>query len=214
MKTSKLFLAGALLLLPLFCQAQGLFAKYSDMNNVSSVYISKTMIEMNPELYTKDVNIGKIAKQLELVQILSTMDNGIKREMRRDIESVVRAQKYELLMKQKGIVSRMAFYVQRNGEKVKDLIMVVDGAATLKYVRLVGNMTLKDIQNIMKSQTTSENNYFSIPANEIKNALSEISIALNQIGNTESSRESNELKKGVEKLKKEVKSISLSYISF
>lgn len=60
------------------------------------------MIEMNPELYTKDVNVGKLAKQLELVQILSTMDNGIKREMRRDIESVVRAQKYELLMKQKA----------------------------------------------------------------------------------------------------------------
>ena len=115
MKTNRLFLAGVLLLLPLLCQAQGLFAKYSDMNNVSSVYISKAMIEMNPELYTKDVNVGKLAKQLELVQILSTMDNGIKREMRRDIESVVRAQKYELLMKQKGIVSRMAFYVKRKG---------------------------------------------------------------------------------------------------
>ena len=102
MKTNRLFLAGVLLLLPLLCQAQGLFAKYSDMNNVSSVYISKAMIEMNPELYTKDVNVGKLAKQLELVQILSTMDNGIKREMRRDIESVVRAQKYELLMKQKA----------------------------------------------------------------------------------------------------------------
>ena len=139
MKTNRLFLAGVLLLLPLLCQAQGLFAKYSDMNNVSSVYISKAMIEMNPELYTKDVNVGKLAKQLELVQILSTMDNGIKREMRRDIESVVRAQKYELLMKQKGIVSRMAFYVKRKGETVQDLIMVVDGAATLKYVRLVGD---------------------------------------------------------------------------
>ena len=79
MKTNRLFLAGVLLLLPLLCQAQGLFAKYSDMNNVSSVYISKAMIEMNPELYTKDVNVGKLAKQLELVQILSTMDNGIKR---------------------------------------------------------------------------------------------------------------------------------------
>ncbi|WP_455584909.1 DUF4252 domain-containing protein [Bacteroides sp.] len=214
MKTNRLFLAGVLLLLPLLCQAQSLFAKYSDMNNVSSVYISKTMIEMNPELYTKDVNIGKIAKQLELVQILSTMDNSIKREMRRDIESVVRAQKYELLMKQKGIVSRMAFYVLRKGDKVEDLIMVVDGAATLKYVRLVGNMTLKDIQNIMKSQKTSENNCISIPVDEIKKALNEISVALNEIQNTEDITELKDFKKEVERLKKEVKDGAISYISF
>lgn len=214
MKTNRLFLAGVLLLLPLLCQAQGLFAKYSDMNNVSSVYISKAMIEMNPELYTKDVNVGKLAKQLELVQILSTMDNGIKREMRRDIESVVRAQKYELLMKQKGIVSRMAFYVKRKGETVQDLIMVVDGAATLKYVRLVGDMTIKDIQNIMKSQKTSDNTYFSIPTHEINNAFKEISIALGELKKIEGITELKDLKKEMKKLQKETEEMGLSYIIF
>jgi len=207
MKTNRLFLAGVLLLLPLLCQAQGLFA---NMNNVSSVYISKAMIEMNPELYTKDVNVGKLAKQLELVQILSTMDNGIKREMRRDIESVVRAQKYELLMKQKGIVSRMAFYVKRKGETVQDLIMVVDGAATLKYVRLVGDMTIKDIQNIMKSQNT----YFSIPTHEINNAFKEISIALGELKKIEGITELKDLKKEMKKLQKETEEMGLSYIIF
>lgn len=214
MKTNRLFLAGVLLLLPLLCQAQGLFAKYSDMNNVSSVYISKAMIEMNPELYTKDVNVGKLAKQLELVQILSTMDNGIKREMRRDIESVVRAQKHELLMKQKGIVSRMAFYVKRKGETVQDLIMVVDGAATLKYVRLVGDMTIKDIQNIMKSQKTSDNTYFSIPTHEINNAFKEISIALGELKKIEGITELKDLKKEMKKLQKETEEMGLSYIIF
>ena len=214
MKTNRLFLAGVLLLLPLLCQAQGLFAKYSDMNNVSSVYISKAMIEMNPELYTKDVNVGKLAKQLELVQILSTMDNGIKREMRRDIESVVRAQKYELLMKQKGIVSSMAFYVNRKGETEQDLIMVVDGAATLKYVRLVGDMTIKDIQNIMKSQKTSDNTYFSIPTHEINNAFKEISIALGELKKIEGITELKDLKKEMKKLQKETEEMGLSYIIF
>ena len=198
MKTNRLFLAGVLLLLPLLCQAQGLFAKYSDMNNVSSVYISKAMIEMNPELYTKDVNVGKLAKQLELVQILSTMD----------------AQKYELLMKQKGIVSRMAFYVKRKGETVQDLIMVVDGAATLKYVRLVGDMTIKDIQNIMKSQKTSDNTYFSIPTHEINNAFKEISIALGELKKIEGITELKDLKKEMKKLQKETEEMGLSYIIF
>lgn len=206
MKTNRLFLAGILTLLPLLCQAQSLFAKYSDMDNVSSVYISKAMIEMNPELYTKDVNIGKLAKQLELVQILSTMDNEIKREMRRDIENVVRAQKYELLMKQKGIVSRMAFYVKRKEEKVQDLIMVVDGAATLKYVRLVGDMTLKDIQNIMNTQKTSENSYIDFNTKELNNFLNEMNLTISELEKMGEVSEAKSLKREIKKLEKEIKS--------
>lgn len=206
MKTNRLFLASILLLLPLLCQAQSLFAKYSDMNNVSSVYISKAMIEMNPELYTKDVNIGKIAKQLELVQILSTMDNGVKRELRRDIESVMQAQKYELLMKQKGIVSRMAFYVKRKGEKVQDLIMVVDGAATLKYIRLVGDMTLKDIQNIMKSQKTSENPYIDFNKEQLNGFLNAMNLAITGLERIGETSEARSLKREIKKIEKDIRS--------
>lgn len=206
MKTNRLFLASILLLLPLLCQAQSLFAKYSDMNNVSSVYISKAMIEMNPELYTKDVNIGKIAKQLELVQILSTMDNGVKRELRRDIESVMQAQKYELLMKQKGIVSRMAFYVKRKGEKVQDLIMVVDGAATLKYIRLVGDMTLKDIQNIMKSQKTSENPYIDFNKEQLNGFLNAMNLAITELERIGETSEARSLKREIKKIEKDIRS--------
>ena len=58
MKTMKMILAGVLLMLPLLCQAQkNLFNKYGDMKGVSSVYISKAMIETNPNLFTKDVYI-------------------------------------------------------------------------------------------------------------------------------------------------------------
>ena len=65
MKTMKMILAGVLLMLPLLCQAQkNLFNKYGDMKGVSSVYISKAMIETNPNLFTKDVYIGKVSGQL------------------------------------------------------------------------------------------------------------------------------------------------------
>ena len=148
MKTMKMILAGVLLMLPLLCQAQkNLFNKYGDMKGVSSVYISKAMIETNPNLFTKDVYIGKVSGQLNSVQVLSTMDNNVKKEMRKDLRSLVQSSRYELLMKQKGTVSSSEFYMSRKGEKVKELIMIVDGAATLKFVYLEGDMTLKDIQN-------------------------------------------------------------------
>lgn len=159
MKTKKITLSILVLLFCLIGNAQNnLFDKYSDLHNVSSVYISKTMIEMNPNLYTKDVFIGKVAGQLDAVYIISTMDNGIKKDLRKDIDEFIQKGKYELLMKQKGVVSRSAFYVKRKGtDQVRELIMITDGAATLKFVSLIGDLTLKDIQKITSYQSTSDN---------------------------------------------------------
>ena len=158
MKLNKILLAGVLLMLPLLCQAQkNIFNTYNDMKGVSSVYISKAMIEMNPNLFTKDIYIGKVSGKLESVQIVSTMDNNIKKDLRKDLRTLVQSSKYELLMKQKGNVSSSEFYINRKGDKVKELIMIIDGAANLKFVYLEGEMTLKDIQNIMMYQNTSMN---------------------------------------------------------
>ena len=74
--------------------------------------------------------------------------------MRKDLRAMVQSSKYELLMKQKGQVSSSEFYVNRRGDKVKELIMIIDGAAKLKFVYLEGEMTLKDIKNIMLYQHT------------------------------------------------------------
>lgn len=153
MKTNKLILTGVLLLLSLFCQAQkSLFNKYNDLKGVSSVYISKAMIESNPNLFTKDVYIGKVSGLLNSVQVLSTMDSNIRKELRKDLHALVESSNYELLMKQKGTVSSSEFYMSRKGDKVKELIMILDGAASLKFVYLEGEMTIKDIQNIMMYQ--------------------------------------------------------------
>ena len=90
MKTMKFILACVLLLSPLLCQAQkNLFNKYNDMKGVSSVYISKAMMELNPNLFMKDLYIGKVAEHLNSVQVLSTHDNKVREEMAKDIRSLV-----------------------------------------------------------------------------------------------------------------------------
>ena len=126
MKTMKFILVCVLLLSPLFCQAQkNLFNKYNDMKGVSSVYISKAMMELNPNLFMKDLYIGKVAEHLNSVQVLSTRDNKIREEMAKDI-------------------------------KIKELIMVMDGASSLKFVYMEGDMTTDDIKKLMLYQNTSQ----------------------------------------------------------
>ncbi|MCC8186879.1 MAG: DUF4252 domain-containing protein [Bacteroides sp.] len=129
-----------------------IFDKYNDMQNVSSVFISKAMIEMQPKLYTNDVYIGKVAGKLEGVYVISTLDNKVKQNLRKDIDDLIRKGKYELLMKQKGLTSSSAFYIKKKGDRIQELVMISDGAAKLNFTQLVGDLTLEDIQNITKRQ--------------------------------------------------------------
>lgn len=162
MRIIKITLFVLVAICPILVQAQSnLFDKYSDKSNVSSIYISKTMLEMQPDVYTKDVNISKVAGQLEAVYILSTRDNNVKKSMRSDLDDFVKKNKYEVLMKQKGVSSSSSFYVKKKGDKVKELVMITDAEPKLSYIHLVGDMTLKDIQRITSSQKLSYN--LSIP---------------------------------------------------
>lgn len=126
------------------------------------------MIDMNPNLLTKDIYIGKVAGQLNSVYILSTMDSNLKLNLKKEFRVLVYDSKYELLMKQKNTVTSSEFYINRKGDKVKGLIIIIDGTATLKCVYLEGEMTLKDIQNIMLYQNTRLNgNVYHIPGIEL-----------------------------------------------
>lgn len=203
MKNIRLLLISMLLIFPLLGQAQQeLFKKYSDMKNVSSVYISKAMLDMNPSLFTEDIYIGKAASQLNSVQIISTMDNKIKPEMLKDIRAKIKSSHYELLMKQKGTVSSSEFYVSRKGDKVKELVMVINGAASLKFVYLEGEMTTKDVQNILLYQNTGE---YTVPSRRFQlDALQAMDIQVPDIDLKDLQRtfNSDEWKKFLEDMKK------------
>lgn len=203
MKNIRLLLVSMLLIFPLLGQAQQeLFKKYSDMKNVSSVYISKAMLDMNPSLFTEDIYIGKAASQLNSVQIISTMDNKIKPEMLKDIRAKIKSSHYELLMKQKGTVSSSEFYVSRKGDKVKELVMVINGAASLKFVYLEGEMTTKDVQNILLYQNTGE---YTVPSRRFQlDALQAMDIQVPDIDLKDLQRtfNSDEWKKFLENMKK------------
>lgn len=161
MKTNRFLLSLAALILCLSINAQNkIFDKYNEMRSVSSVYISKAMIDMQSNVFAGDVYIGKMAGQLDGVYIISTRDANIKKELRQDLNKFIASEKYELLMKQKSTVSSSSFYIKSKGNKVKELVMITDGAATLKFISLIGDFSLKDIQNIAKSQDTSYHFHF------------------------------------------------------
>jgi len=152
--TDKMKTKNILLLLFLCCTSicfaqNKLFDKYSEMDNVTSVSISKAMFRMMPNFETNGLNLMNLKGKIEGLQILTTENNSIKETMRNDFKSLI-GKNHEELMKVKDGKTRATFYVKQKGDLISELIMLADTDKSFNVIRLAGNFTLQDIQEITK----------------------------------------------------------------
>ena len=132
------------------CFAQNkLFDKYSEMDNVTSVSISKAMFQMMPNFEKNGLNLMNLKGKIEGLQILTTENNSIKETMRNDFKNLI-GKDHEELMKVKDGKTRATFYVKQKGDLISELIMLADTDKSFNVIRLSGNFTLQDIQEITK----------------------------------------------------------------
>ena len=132
------------------CFAQNkLFDKYSEMDNVTSGSISKAMFQMMPNFETNGLNLMNLKGKIEGLQILTTENNSIKETMRNDFKNLI-GKDHEELMKVKDGKTRATFYVKQKGDLISELIMLADTDKSFNVIRLSGNFTLQDIQEITK----------------------------------------------------------------
>lgn len=132
------------------CFAQNkLFDKYSEMDNVTSIYISKAMFQMMPSFETNGLNLMNLKGKIEGLQVLSTDNNNIKEKMRTDFKGLI-GKDHEELMRVKDGNTRTTFYVKQKGDLISELIMLADTDSSFNVIQLAGKFTLQDIQEITK----------------------------------------------------------------
>ena len=70
------------------CFAQNkLFDKYADMDDVTSVYISKKMFQMMPVMETAGLNLANLKGKIESLQILTTQKADLRERMRGEFKA-------------------------------------------------------------------------------------------------------------------------------
>lgn len=124
-----------------------LFEKYVDANDVTSVNISKTMFEMMPDIQTDGLNMINLKGKIESLQILTTENVTQKENIRKDF-STLTGKEYEELMRVKSEDTKANFYIKKKGDQISELILLADSDDSFSVIRLLGNFTLRDIQNL------------------------------------------------------------------
>ena len=143
-------------LLMIFCSIlsygqQSYFDKLADMDGVTSVYISKSMLKLFPQGKTSvnGIDIGNIADRLDCIQILSSDESDMIGKLRKETSSISRENGYEELMKIREDGEKTTIYFNEKNKK-KEFVLLVDEKDEFTIISLVGDLTLKEIQGIVQ----------------------------------------------------------------
>lgn len=131
------------------CFAQNkLFDKYADMDDVTSVYISKKMFQMMPVVETAGLSLTNLKGKIESLQILNTERADLRERMRSEFNALI-GKEHEELMRVKDGKTKANFYVKQQGELIQELVMIADmDDGGFCVMQLLGHFTLQDVQEI------------------------------------------------------------------
>jgi hypothetical protein len=131
------------------------FEKFTDMNGVTSVYISKNMMS----LLSKDsnqyggVDVSNFIGKLNSILILTSENKKVSQEMLSLANSRIKENNYELLMRVKSDDGELVnFFMKGKPDNIQELIMIVDGNDEESVImQFLGNFKLQDVQEMTRN---------------------------------------------------------------
>ena len=132
---------------------QSFFDKYAEMDGVTSVYISKSMLSLFPKGQTNvnGINIGDIASRLDNIQILSADEQPIVDKLRKETSHINTRNGYEELMRVREDGEKTTIYFKDSKKDKKEFLLLQDAKDEFTIISIVGDLTLQEIQGIVNN---------------------------------------------------------------
>lgn len=127
---------------------QALFDKYENVDGVTTVYISSSMLNMMSSVKAGDKDIGRIAKRLDHVQILSCELPSVIGSIRRTAQDIFRKQNYKLVMRTNDDGELTTIYERQHAKGKNEFVLLSVEKDEISVINILGNVTLADIQGI------------------------------------------------------------------
>lgn len=134
----------------LFTYAQdSFFDKFADMDGVTSVYISKAMLSMIPDMQTEGVNISGVASKLDNIQILSCEKPAVIAKLKKETEFINPKNGYEELIRINDEGEKTTIYLKHDKNGKKEFVLLNNEKEEFTIIIITGNLTLQEIQGII-----------------------------------------------------------------
>ena len=128
--------------------------KYSDMNGITYVYISKAMLSaisgrLNKMPSMPNVDAHVLVNKLSAIQLIHAEKNDMRTKLKSEVQGIVKKDKYELLMQVKEDGNKADIY-QNIGPQQSVVVMLVEENDGVTAVVFSGKFTTEDVMKMVK----------------------------------------------------------------
>ena len=127
---------------------EAIFEKYEDTNGVTTIYISKTMLGMIPNVKAGKHDIGKIALKLDYLRILTCEKAALITSLVEDAKKAYRSGGYEVIMKMNDGDEKVTIYQRSMKDGKNDFSLLTEEKDEATIINVKGSITLKDIKDL------------------------------------------------------------------
>ena len=127
---------------------EAIFEKYEDTNGVTTIYISKTMLGMIPNVKAGNHDIGKIAPKLDYLRILSCEKAALITSLMEDARKAYRTGGYEVIMKMNDGDEKVTIYQRTMKDGKNEFSLLTEEKDEATIINVKGAITLKDIKDL------------------------------------------------------------------
>lgn len=148
---AKIIIISILIALSGICKAQDhFFDKYVDMENVTSVSISKAMFSLASNFMKDDVSMNGLLDGAEKLLILSTKDKKIRKRMEKDF-SKLNLKGYEKLLRVREKNSKVNFFGKIENKKISNIIMECAEDTEYTLIIFLGTFDMDAVAKLSKN---------------------------------------------------------------
>lgn len=158
----------ALAILPLLGNAQSVFDKFEDMDDVTTIVVSEKAFQLFVKIQVDDPEAQKfkdMVSSLKGLRVFTTENAAIAADMQKTVNKYLKSEKMDELMRVKDKEANIKFYIRegKDADHVKELLMYIDGLGSKVNIegRKVESVLLSlvgDIDLNMISELTNEMN--------------------------------------------------------
>jgi hypothetical protein len=126
------------------------FQKYEDKESFTSVYVSEYMFSLFADIdmeNAEDKEVMEILQGLKSLQVLTTDEDG--KKYYEEAIKLIDQNEYKVLMKVKDGDTNVRFLIKKEGNKVKELLLLVGGDEFV-LLSIMGDINLNKISKLAK----------------------------------------------------------------
>lgn len=129
-------------------QISKLFERYSDTKGVTSVYISKAMLRMMPDIRTNGLEFNDMTEKLNSIRVLTTENTDLANKMGTELDSEIKKDSYELLLSANDDGDKADIYLKTESKGINHYLIIARESGELCIVLISGTVTPADIRKM------------------------------------------------------------------